>query len=143
MGKIQQVLYNLIDNAIKFSNNDSTITVETTEKHGKVFVSVKDTGCGIPKASITKIWERFYKLDASRGKGPQKETGLGLSIVKEIITAHKPEYQCHQYRGRWYRIYLYTRQRRSTKISPSAEGFFCQTYQTNSGGNFHYEPKHH
>ena len=87
MGKIQQVLYNLIDNAIKFSNNDSTITVETTEKHGKVFVSVKDTGCGIPKASITKIWERFYKLDASRGKD-RKGTGLGLSIVKEIITAH-------------------------------------------------------
>ena len=87
MGKIQQVLYNLIDNAIKFSNNDSTITVETTEKHGKVFVSVKDTGCGIPKASITKIWERFYKLDASRGKD-RKGTGLGLSIVKEIIAAH-------------------------------------------------------
>lgn len=81
------MLYNLIDNAIKFSNNDSTITVETTEKHGKVFVSVKDTGCGIPKASITKIWERFYKLDASRGKD-RKGTGLGLSIVKEIITAH-------------------------------------------------------
>ena len=75
------MLYNLIDNAIKFSNNDSTITVETTEKHGKVFVSVKDTGCGIPKASITKIWERFYKLDASRGKD-RKGTGLGLSIVK-------------------------------------------------------------
>ena len=87
MGKIQQVLYNLIDNAIKFSNNDSTITVETTEKHGKVFVSVKDTGCGIPKASITKIWDRFYKLDASRGKD-RKGTGLGLSIVKEIIAAH-------------------------------------------------------
>ncbi|MDD7739491.1 MAG: HAMP domain-containing sensor histidine kinase [Fusicatenibacter sp.] len=87
MGKIQQVLYNLIDNAIKFSDNDSTITVETTEKHGKVLVSVKDTGCGIPKESITKIWERFYKLDASRGKD-RKGTGLGLSIVKEIINAH-------------------------------------------------------
>ena len=78
---------NMLDLTSFDSNNDSTITVETTEKHGKVFVSVKDTGCGIPKASITKIWERFYKLDASRGKD-RKGTGLGLSIVKEIITAH-------------------------------------------------------
>ena len=93
MGKIQQVLYNLIDNAIKFSNNDSTITVETTEKHGKVFVSVKDTGCGIPKASITKIWERFYKTDLSRGKD-KKGTGHGLSIVKEIVQAHGEHINC-------------------------------------------------
>ena len=87
MEQIQQVLYNLIDNAIKFSDNDSTIKVETTEKHGTVFVSVKDTGQGIPRSSLNKIWERFYKLDSSRGKD-RKGTGLGLSIVKEIITAH-------------------------------------------------------
>ena len=87
MGKIQQVLYNLIDNAIKFSNNDSTITVETTEKYRKVFVSVKDSGIGIPKESLSKIWDRFYKIDSSRGKD-RKGTGLGLSIVKEIINAH-------------------------------------------------------
>lgn len=87
MEKIQQVLYNLIDNAVKFSNNDSTITVETSEKYRKVFVSVKDTGVGIPKESLSRIWERFYKIDASRGKD-RKGTGLGLSIVKEIITAH-------------------------------------------------------
>ena len=85
--QIQQVLYNLIDNAVKFSNNESVIKVETTEKHGTVFVSVKDTGQGIPKASLNKIWERFYKLDSSRGRD-RKGTGLGLSIVKEIITAH-------------------------------------------------------
>lgn len=87
MGKIQQVLYNLIDNAIKFSNPSSYIYIETTEKHGKVFVSVKDTGEGIPKESIQKIWERFYKTDPSRGKD-KKGTGLGLAIVKEIIQAH-------------------------------------------------------
>ncbi len=85
--KIQQVLYNLIDNAIKFSHNDSVIKIETTEKNEKVFVSVKDSGIGIPKDSIKKIWERFYKTDLSRGKD-KKGTGLGLSIVKEIIQAH-------------------------------------------------------
>lgn len=87
MSKIQQVLYNLIDNAIKFSHSDSTITIETTEKNEKVFISVKDTGIGIPKDSIKKIWERFYKTDLSRGKD-KRGTGLGLAIVKEIISAH-------------------------------------------------------
>ena len=87
MGKIQQVLYNLIDNAIKFSPPDSTITVETTLKYEKLFVSVRDTGAGIPKDSLKKIWERFYKTDISRGRD-KKGTGLGLAIVKEIIQLH-------------------------------------------------------
>ena len=77
-GKIQQVLYNLLDNAIKFSNPDSSIVLETTERNGKVFVSVKDSGIGIPKKSLTKVWERFYKSDLSRGKD-KKGTGLGSS----------------------------------------------------------------
>lgn len=87
MSKIQQVLYNLTDNAIKFSRPDSSITIETTEKNDKVFVSIKDTGIGIPKDSLNKIWERFYKTDLSRGKD-KTGTGLGLAIVKEIISAH-------------------------------------------------------
>lgn len=85
--KIQQVLYNLLDNAIKFSPNNSEITIKTSEKNGKVFVSVKDRGFGIPKQSLAKIWDRFYKSDLSRGKD-KKGTGLGLAIVKEIIQAH-------------------------------------------------------
>lgn len=85
--QIQQVLYNLLSNAIKFSPDHSTITIETTEKNGKIFVSVKDHGIGIPKSSLNRIWERFYKIDRSRGKD-QKGTGLGLAIVKEIISAH-------------------------------------------------------
>ena len=85
--KIQQVLYNLLDNAIKFSDSDSTITIETTERGEKVLVSVKDNGIGIPRKSLNKIWERFYKTDLSRGKD-KKGTGLGLSIVKEIIQTH-------------------------------------------------------
>lgn len=87
MGKIQQVLYNLIDNAIKFSHNNSIIYVETTERSEKILISVKDTGIGIPKDSLKKIWERFYKSDLSRGKD-KKGTGLGLSITREIIQSH-------------------------------------------------------
>lgn len=85
--KIQQVLYNLLDNAIKFSDDDSIITIETTERSGKVFTSVKDYGIGIPRSALGKIWERFYKTDISRGKD-KKGTGLGLAIVKEAIQAH-------------------------------------------------------
>ncbi|MFV0464428.1 MAG: sensor histidine kinase [Lachnospiraceae bacterium] len=87
MSKIQRVVYNLTDNAIKFSSVNSQITIETTKKNGKVFISVKDHGIGIPKDSLNKIWERFYKTDLSRGKD-KRGTGLGLSIVKEIIQAH-------------------------------------------------------
>ncbi len=87
MGKVQQVLYNLLDNAIKFSYTNSIIKIETTDKNGKVFVSVKDTGIGIPRESLSRVFDRFYKSDLSRGKD-KKGTGLGLSIVKEIIQAH-------------------------------------------------------
>lgn len=86
--KIEQVLYNLIDNAGKFSNPESSIRISVEEKGNKVMIAVKDKGIGIPKESQSKIWERFYKTDISRGKD-KKGTGLGLSIVKEIITAHE------------------------------------------------------
>lgn len=92
-GKIQQILYNLIDNAIKFSPDNASIYIETVTKNEKVFVSVKDNGIGIPKDSINKIWERFYKSDLSRGKD-KKGTGLGLAIVKEIINAHNENINC-------------------------------------------------
>ena len=87
MGKIQQVLYNLIDNATKFSNKNSAITIETIIRNEKVLISVKDSGIGIPANSQNKIWDRFYKTDLSRGKD-KTGTGLGLAIVKEIVQAH-------------------------------------------------------
>lgn len=85
--KIQQVLYNLVDNAIKFSRSSGDVQIETTERHRKVFVSVKDNGIGIPKDDQKFIFDRFYKTDLSRGKD-KKGTGLGLSIAREIIRAH-------------------------------------------------------
>ena len=85
--KIEQVIQNLIDNAIKFSNTNSKIHVTTSSQRNKAFVSVKDTGIGIPKEAQAKVWNRFYKTDISRGKD-KTGSGLGLSIVKEIIEAH-------------------------------------------------------
>ena len=84
---LEELIYNLIDNAIKFSHQDSTIYIQTRIKNEKIFVSVKDTGIGIPKDSVQKVFDRFYKSDLSRGKD-KKGTGLGLAIVKEIIQAH-------------------------------------------------------
>lgn len=85
--KIQQVAYNLIDNAIKFSNSNSKIYITIKDVNDKVFISIKDTGIGIPKDELNKIWDRFFKSDSSRGKD-KTGTGLGLAIVKEIITSH-------------------------------------------------------
>lgn len=85
--KIEQVIQNLVDNAIKFSNQNSTIDIHTEEKNQKVFISIKDHGIGIPKESLGKVWKRFYKTDLSRGKD-KKGTGLGLPITKEIIENH-------------------------------------------------------
>lgn len=87
MSKIQQVLYNLIDNATKFANNNTAITIETNIRNEKVLISVKDKGIGIPSNSVKKVWERFYKTDQSRGRD-KKGSGLGLAIVKEIVQAH-------------------------------------------------------
>lgn len=86
-GKIEQVLYNLLDNAIKFSNPSSKIIIRLYNKGDKQYCSVKDFGMGIPSDSIDKIWQRFYKTDISRGRD-KTGSGIGLAIVKEIIMAH-------------------------------------------------------
>lgn len=85
--KIQQVIYNLLDNAIKFSYPHSPIYISTARKNKYVFVSIKDQGVGISPEEIPKIWNRFYKADSSRNRD-KTGTGLGLSIVREILRAH-------------------------------------------------------
>ena len=77
----------MLDNAIKFSSANSSIIISTYLKSEKVFISIKDHGAGISKKNINHIWERFYKIDSSRGKD-KRGTGLGLAITKEIINAH-------------------------------------------------------
>jgi len=84
--RIEQVLVNLIDNAIKFTPKDGVITLWSYECDGKALVGVNDTGNGIPREDLPFIFERFYKSDKSHTE--QKGTGLGLSIVKKIIEEH-------------------------------------------------------
>ncbi|MCR5542933.1 MAG: HAMP domain-containing histidine kinase [Eubacterium sp.] len=85
--KIQQVFYNLIDNAIKFTPPEKKIYITINEKDEKLLVTIKDEGIGMSEDTQKKIWTRFYKDDSSRGKD-KAGTGLGLAITKEIIKAH-------------------------------------------------------
>lgn len=103
--KIQQVIYNLLDNGIKFSHNNSTINIKITDKNDKIFFSVKDSGIGIPKENLKKIWDRFYKTDSSRGKD-KTGTGLGLSIVKEVISSHNENINVISTEGWVLNLYL-------------------------------------
>ncbi len=84
--RIEQVLVNLLDNAIKFTSENGTITLWSHECEGEALVGVNDTGEGIPREDIPFIFERFYKSDKSHTV--KKGTGLGLSIVKKIIEEH-------------------------------------------------------
>ncbi len=87
---IKRVLINLIDNAIKFTPNGGGILLATLRKNKKVYVSIKNSGEGIPKEELRHIWERFYKTDKSRSSD-KKGVGLGLHIVKTIISQHGGE----------------------------------------------------
>lgn len=84
--RIDQVLTNLIDNAIKFVKDEGLIEIKTEIKDRKVLVHVYNNGPAIPKDEIKYIWERFHKVDKARQKGGG--TGLGLSIVRQIINKH-------------------------------------------------------
>lgn len=86
--KIERVICNLIDNAVKFTDDDRSITISTSETDSKVNIVISDTGIGMSSEEIKHVFERFYKADSSRGKD-KKGTGLGLAIVKEIIKAHR------------------------------------------------------
>jgi two-component system phosphate regulon sensor histidine kinase PhoR len=83
--KMEQVIVNLLHNAIKFTPSKGNIIISACQKEEELCFSVKDTGIGVPKEDLTRIFERFYKVDRAR-TGPG--TGLGLSIVKHIIEAH-------------------------------------------------------
>ena len=86
--RIAQVLLNLIDNAIKYTQPDGRVTLRAFDKGGYIEVSVIDTGAGIPENDIPRIFERFYTVDKARSR-ELGGTGLGLSIVKHIVQAHK------------------------------------------------------
>jgi two-component system phosphate regulon sensor histidine kinase PhoR len=82
--KLEQVLLNLLDNAVKYTPEGGSITISTSEEEGMLKVDVRDTGIGIPEKDLPRIFERFYRVDAARSR-EQGGTGLGLAIVKHIV----------------------------------------------------------
>jgi two-component system, OmpR family, phosphate regulon sensor histidine kinase PhoR len=86
--RIKQVFINLVSNAITYSPNHGTITISLFDKKDMVSIEVKDSGIGIEKSEIPRIFERFYRVDKARSRN-SGGTGLGLAIVKHIVEAHK------------------------------------------------------
>lgn len=84
---IHQVVYNLTENAVKFVNEGGYIDFSFKPELGKVYVSIKNSGEGLSKEEIPKIFDRFYKTDKSRGLD-KNGVGLGLYIVRSIVNLH-------------------------------------------------------
>jgi two-component system phosphate regulon sensor histidine kinase PhoR len=87
--KIQRIFVNLIDNALKFNKDNGKIIIACQNlTDGNLKISVEDSGCGIPEKDLTRVFERFYRVDKARSR-ELGGTGLGLSIVKHIAELHQ------------------------------------------------------
>jgi signal transduction histidine kinase len=82
--RLRQVLANLVDNALKFTDAGGRVTIGAEARGDAVVIAVQDTGRGIPPTDLPRIWDRLYRGDASHAQG----LGLGLSLVRAIVTAH-------------------------------------------------------
>lgn len=87
---MDELIYNLCSNAVRYNNKGGSVTVTVGQADGRVMLSVKDTGIGIPKEHQERVFERFYRVDKSRSK-QSGGTGLGLAIVKHIVAQHNAE----------------------------------------------------
>ena len=93
------MIYNLCDNSIKYNNPGGTVTISVHSSEDKVLLTVADTGIGIPKEDIDRVFERFYRMDKSHSNAVGG-TGLGLSIVKHAAAFHNAEILCHSEVGK-------------------------------------------
>lgn len=91
INKISQVIYNLVNNAINYTGDDLTVTIEVIEKKKTYLVNIKDTGKGIKEEELNIIWDKYYKNEKNH-KRNKVGTGVGLSIVKNILDKHKCKY---------------------------------------------------
>lgn len=85
--RLQQVFINLVSNALAFTPSGGKITLAAQVSHGRMILSVEDTGVGIPQQDVARVFERFYRVDKARSR-QSGGTGLGLAIVKHLVEAH-------------------------------------------------------
>ena len=102
--KITQTIYNLINNAILYTGEDKKVLVRQSVERDQVTLSVIDTGSGIPKEELPRIWNRYYR--ASHHKRAAIGTGLGLSIVQSILEMHRLSYGVESEVGKGSRFWL-------------------------------------
>ncbi|MGV3488955.1 MAG: ATP-binding protein [Tuberibacillus sp.] len=115
--RIEQVLTNLIDNAIRHTETGGTVTVSVDDSDEKVTVSVSDNGSGIAKEDLPFVFERFYKGDKARTRG-KAGTGLGLAIAKNIVEAHQGEIMVQSMVGQGTTFSFYIPRKSKTKKQP-------------------------
>ena len=96
---VEEILYNLCDNAIRYNNPGGSVTVTAEPKDGKVMLQVADTGIGISKEHQERVFERFYRVDKSRSKATGG-TGLGLAIVKHMVAQHHADLTLESEKGK-------------------------------------------
>ena len=89
--RIEQVIYNLINNAINYTGDDKTVTIKIKEEQENYRVEIIDTGKGIEESELKNIWDKYYKIDKTHRR-VQVGSGIGLSIVKNILTNHNFNY---------------------------------------------------
>jgi signal transduction histidine kinase len=87
-GRLQQVMHNLLENAMRYTESGGRVAVRVEAAPGEALLSVSDTGVGIPEADVPYVFERFFRSKGSRATNPGG-SGLGLSIVRWIVEAHK------------------------------------------------------
>ncbi|MFD1465451.1 cell wall metabolism sensor histidine kinase WalK [Lapidilactobacillus mulanensis] len=103
--KMMQVIDNIMNNAIKYSPDGGVITTRLMESHNNLVVSISDQGLGIPRKDISKVFDRFYRVDKARSR-KQGGTGLGLAISKEVVAAHHGRIWVDSAEGRGSTFYI-------------------------------------
>ena len=103
--RIEQVMYNLINNAINYTGDDKKIIISALELENTVRIEVKDTGQGIDKEELENIWDKYYKIDKTHSR-EQVGSGVGLSIVKNILINHNCNYGVESIKGNGTTFYF-------------------------------------
>ena len=98
-GRIEQVLINMVSNAIKYTRDGGRVKMTAGAKDGQVWCTVRDNGIGIPQQDVGRVFDRFYRVDKARSR-ESGGTGLGLSIASEIVSRHGGTLEIESKEGR-------------------------------------------